>query len=65
MGGLWTDRQKIPDPEYPIPPDPPHPDDPFRPEPRHMPRVITAIVLLLTIAAILIILGAIARVIVL
>ena len=63
MGSLWTDRQKIPDPEHPIPPDPPQPDDPFRRGPRQMPRIVTAIVLVLVVAAILIILGAMARVI--
>lgn len=65
MGSLWTDRQKIPDPEHPIPPDPPQHEDPFRRGPRHVPRAISMLLLIILIAAVLVIVGVVTRVIVL
>lgn len=60
---VWTDRQKIPDPEHPIPTDPPRPDDPYRRGPRHIPRAVTIVALTVIIVAALIVLGMVTQVI--
>ncbi|HEY7835116.1 MAG TPA: hypothetical protein VIG30_16185 [Ktedonobacterales bacterium] len=62
---LWADRQKLPDPDHPIPEGPPQPGDEFRPSARHVPRAVTIIFLVLMIAAVLFVLGAVTRIIVL
>ena len=60
---LWADRQKLPDPEHPIPEVPPLPDDAFRPSARQVPRIVTIIFLVVIVVAVLFVLGAVTRII--